>query len=176
MRTEPAKCCGKRRYRTKAKAEKAKEKWQAVRGDSGPVRTYRCPHGFYHLTHLSRNEYFRISKTTHQDKETRKDVIRKVIQRDGRCVVCGSSKAILSIHPRVALTPLNEYLASTFVTAHHECLHHGSLSSDEKFYRGYKLDSHMSKDAPLYPIWNYDHWYYPNTDGTVQKIDQRVKR
>lgn len=176
MRSEPAKCCGKRRYRTRPKAEKALEKWQAVRGDSGPKRTYRCPNGFWHLTHLSKGQFEKINKADSKEGQQRRELMSKVIRRDGRCVVCGSKSGILSVHPRVVLTPVNDRFPSSYITAHAECLHHGRLSSDDKFYRGYKLDPHMTKDAPRYPIWNYDRWYYANTDGTIEEIKERQKR
>ena len=170
MRTEPAKCCGKRRYRTRARAEVALTNWQEIRGRNGPVRTYRCENGYWHLTHLSQSQYRKAGESS------RKDMLRRVIKRDERCVVCGEASGILDIHPRVPLTGVNDGYPSSYITAHHQCLHHSGLSSDEKFYRGYKLDPHMSHSSTLYPVWNYDHWYHLNEDGTVTQSQERIKR
>lgn len=167
MKGEPKYCCGKRGYRTRPKAEKALRRWQAVRGTAGPVRTYRCDEGYWHLTHIPKSEYQKMKDTTPKQVRERRDLMRKVITRDGRCVVCGSNAGILSTHPRVLLTPLNDMLPSTYITSHHDCLHHRGMRSDDKYRRGYKLDQHMAHKADLYPVWNYDHWYYVNTDGTL---------
>lgn len=169
-------CCGKRSYRTKPKAEKALEKWKAIRGSAGPVRTYRCENGYFHLTHLSKTEYLKIANTPKEEIHRRHLMMRNVINRDKQCVICGRSGGVLSVHPRVKIFSYNEGKASSYITSHHDCLHHGELSSDEKFAKGYQLDAHMAGYAHLYPICNDGTWYYLNEDGSTEPAPTKKKR
>lgn len=179
--TEDKKCCGKKKYRTPAKAEAALKRWREMRGVSGPTRYYRCENGYYHLTHMPKSTYRKISKPrpcNDDERAKRRERMRQVINRDKVCVICGEQGGIVSAVSRVRICPFNEDDLSSYITVHHDC-RYGALTSDELFNNGWKLDAHMIREAWKYPVRVNSEpkgWVYLNPDGTTTPAQGRTKR